>query len=129
MGLSQYIVKMSASEYHNHWVYYVLNRYYKRYNAFIEMGFSCEKAQKMACFKFTDRYFTLNKQAEPLTESDMSSFKNFLNANNKTNRVQKFYNNENILCDFKRLSKGMRRKYYYDFADMFKVKFKKKQTI
>lgn len=122
MGVNKCIIKFSSSDYHNRWVYYVLDRYYKRYNAFIDMGYSCSKAQKMACFKFSERYLTLNKQVEPFTEYEMSSFKNFVKANSKKSRVQKFVDGEDVLTDFKRLSPSIKNKYYEKFKERSEVK-------
>lgn len=115
MGVNKCIIKFSSSDYHNRWVYYILDRYYKRYNAFIDMGYSCNMAQKMACFKFTERYFTLNKQAEPFNEKDMSTFNSFIRANSKKSRLQKFVDGEDVLTDFSKLSPNLKHKYYDKF--------------
>lgn len=117
MGVSKCVLKFSSSDYHNRWVYYVLDRYYKRYNAFIDIGYSCNMAQKMACFKFSERYLTLNKQANPFTEKEMRDFKSFVKANSKKSRLQKFVDGEDVLTDFKRLSPSIKNKYYDKFKD------------
>ena len=113
---SKFVVKISASEYHNKWVYFILDRYYRRYVVAREMGYDNEKSQKIACYKFGEEYFTLKENSKPFTPFQMSSFKNFLKFNNRTNRVQKFINGENVLTDFKNLSKNMKNYYYEKFS-------------
>lgn len=115
--VTKHIIKLSCSEYHNKWVHYILDRYYKRYLVARELGYENEKSQKIACYKFGVKYFSLDKNEKPFTEYQMSTFKNFVKANNKTNRLVKIIDGENVLTDFKNLSKSTKQKYYQKFTE------------